>query len=68
MQGLDQDYEKEIIKIPVSSLVKGKSVIIRIGEKEKEVDMSTINRPICHHYLKWIQLGKISRKMLRELL
>ena len=55
--------EKNIIKIPVSKLIKKKDEIIVLGKKEEHIDLESIStQPICLHYIKWLQLGKISRK------
>ena len=64
---IDPEYkekEKEIIKIPFSPKIKKtiKNIYLKddvSGDKEniKEETLS-----ICNHYLKWNQLGKISRK------
>ncbi len=55
--------EKNIIKIPITKLVKKKDEIVILGYKEEHVDLESIAvQPICLHYIKWMQLGKISRK------
>ena len=55
--------EKKIIKIPLTKLIKKKDEIILLGKKEEQIDLDSISaQPICLHYIKWIQLGKISRK------
>jgi hypothetical protein len=55
--------EKNIIKIPTAKLIKRKDEIIVLGQKEEHIDLESIAvQPICLHYIKWIQLGKISRK------
>ncbi len=60
--------EKQIIKIPVSKYIKKKDDIHILGFKEVEIDIENIaQQPICHHYVRWIQLGKISRKKDEEL-
>ncbi len=55
--------EKNIIKIPTAKLIKKKDGIIILGQKEEHIDLESIStQPICLHYIKWLQLGKISRK------
>ncbi len=61
---IKEPEEKNIYKIPVSKLIKKKSDIVILGYKPPEIDIkSIVNQPICHHYIKWIQLSKIPRKM-----
>lgn len=61
---IDKSLEKkQIIKIPVSKKIKLRDITIRINEVIETIDLTTIyNQPICHHYIKWIELGKISKK------
>jgi hypothetical protein len=60
--------EKKIIKIPISKLIKKNNDIVLLGFEEKEINLESISsQPICNHYIKWIQLGKISRKNDAEL-
>ncbi len=55
--------EKNIIKIPVTKLIKKKDTVIILGHKEEHIDLESIAiQPICNHYIKWQQLGKISRR------
>ena len=62
------EEKKEIIKIPVSPKIKIKEFVINIMKELEEIDILEIkNQPICHHYLKWIGLSKISKKSDEEL-
>uniref|UniRef100_A0A6C0HVH9 Uncharacterized protein n=1 Tax=viral metagenome TaxID=1070528 RepID=A0A6C0HVH9_9ZZZZ len=55
--------DKDIIKIPLSKLIKKKDEIIILGYKEEYIDLESIShQAICNHYIKWLQLGRISRK------
>ncbi len=61
---IKEPEEKNIYKIPFSKLIKKKDDIVILGYKPIEIDIKNIaNQPICHHYIKWIQLSKIPRKM-----
>ncbi len=61
---IKEPEEKNIYKIPFSKLIKKKDDVIILGYKAIEIDIkSIVNQPICHHYIKWIQLSKIPRKM-----
>jgi hypothetical protein len=53
--------KKQIIKIPLSKKIKTKDITIILNEKVETVDLS-IYLPICHHYIKWIELSKLSNK------
>jgi len=60
--------EKKIIKIPVSQLIKKKDATIILGLVEDDINLEGItSQPICNHYIKWMHLGKISRKRDEEL-
>ena len=60
---ITEPKEKNIIKLPITKLIKKKDDVIILGEKEEHIDLESIStQPICLHYIKWIQLGKISRK------
>jgi hypothetical protein len=55
--------DKDIYKIPMSTLIKKKNDIVVLGYKEEHIDLESIAiQPICNHYIKWMQLGRISRK------
>ena len=61
-------FHKKTIKIPVSNKIKTKEITIRLNEKIQEIDLVQLaNQPICHHYIKWIALGKVSKKNDEEL-
>jgi hypothetical protein len=58
-----EPVDKILIKIPESKLIKKKDTVYILGYTPPEIDIQNIaNQPICHHYIKWIQLSKISRK------
>ena len=60
--------KKQIIKIPISPKIKSKDYTIKLIKEVGEIDLSNIgNVAICHHYLKWIGLSKISKKSDEEL-
>ena len=54
----------KLIKLPVLDLTKYNKNIIEIGAQEIDVtlEMSTRNIPICHHYVKWRNIMRISKK------
>ena len=61
-------FQKKEIKIPLSKKIKLKEITIKINEKIEEIDLVQLaNQPICHHYIKWSGLGKISKKNDEEL-
>ncbi len=61
---IKEPEDKNIYKIPVSNLIKKKDDMVVLGYKPLEIDIKNIsNQPICHHYIKWIQLSRIPRKM-----
>lgn len=60
---IKEPEDKKIIKIPTSTLVKQKDEMVILGDNIIEIDLESLStQPICHHYIKWIQLGRISRK------
>ncbi len=60
---IKQIKDKEIIKIPLSKLIKKKDELIVLGYKEEHIDLESIShQAVCLHYIRWQQLGKISRK------
>ena len=62
------DKKCDIIKLPFSSVIKKKDNIIRLGKEIDMIDLSILSiQPICHHYIKWMELGKVSRKNDTEL-
>ena len=61
-------FQKKTIKIPLSTKIKMKDITIRINEKIEDIDLVQFtNQPICHHYIKWFALGKVSKKNDEEL-
>lgn len=61
--------EKDIIKIPTSEKIK-KSIklIVLTDKKEEEIKLDEyLTKPVCHHYIKWINIKKIPRKNDEEL-
>lgn len=63
-----KEKEKDIFKLPVSKYIKRKDDTVLLGHKEVEINLESITtQPICNHYIRWMQLGKISRKNDEEL-
>jgi len=61
-------FQKKEIKIPLSKMIKLKEITIRINEKIEEIDLAQLaNQPICHHYIKWAALGRVSKNNDEEL-
>ena len=60
--------DKEIIKLPYSDKIKKKNIIIPIGQVEiVDVDIKGMrNMSVCHHYIKWYNINKISKKFDEE--
>lgn len=55
-------YQSSLIKLPVANLDKYKKNVIVLNEKEIHVETALIpQNAICIHYVKWIELGKISK-------
>jgi len=54
----------KIIPLPVLKLIESKENIIELDRYEIDVslEMSKKNLPICHHYIKWKNIMKISKK------
>lgn len=55
---------EKLIELPVVDLSKYKKNIIILGEKEIDVnlELSTLNIPVCQHYIKWRNISRISKK------
>jgi hypothetical protein len=56
--------EKDIIKIPISDKIKKSiKVLVLTDKKEKEIILDEyVTKPVCNHYIKWINIKKIPRK------
>jgi hypothetical protein len=54
----------KIINLPIIEIIKTKKKVITIGVTEIDVtlEMSNMNIPMCHHYIKWANILKISKK------
>ena len=63
---IDKKYlelQNKNIKIPISQLIKPYENILHIKEQEEEIDLDKIkNEAICYHYIKWDNLGRLSKK------
>ncbi len=63
-----KEKEKDIFKIPTTDYIKKKDETVVLGLKEIDINLESITtQPICNHYIRWMQLGKISRKNDEEL-
>jgi hypothetical protein len=62
------ELQKKNIKIPLSQKIKEKSDIIVVKDKDEDINLEElIDIPICHHYIKWDNLSRISRKKDEDL-
>ena len=54
----------KLIELPKIDITKEKMSLIILGEKEIDVslEMSKSTIPVCHHYIKWRNINKISKK------
>lgn len=61
--------EKNIIKLPISEKIKKSiKVLVLTDEKEEEIKLDEyITKPVCNHYIKWINIKKISKKQDDEM-
>jgi len=56
-------HKKNIIKLPNLNIIEKKENIIKLREIIISIDnIQLSNLPICHHYLKWSNIHKISKK------
>lgn len=56
--------EKDIIKLPISDKIKKSiKVLVLTDKKEQEIKLDEyITKPVCNHYIKWINIKKMTRK------
>ena len=56
--------EDKIIKIPISDKIKRSiKVLILTDKKEEEIKLDEyITKPVCNHYIKWINIKKFQKK------
>ena len=53
-----------LIELPSVNIRKDKLNIIKLGKQEIEISIESMayNIPICYHYIKWININKMSKK------
>ena len=62
------EQQIKTIKIPTSDKITEVDDKIIVGFKDSKIDLEEIKiQPICHHYVQWINLSKISKKRSDEL-
>lgn len=56
--------EKNIIKLPISDKIKKSiKVLLLTDKKEEEIKLDEyVTKPVCNHYIKWINIKKIPKK------